>query len=198
MPRVIDHDERRRQIVAAARQLMEEGGLTAATMRAIASEAGFANGALKHYFDGKDAVILATFENVFAEMTERARPSDEVADPVEQLRAFMYAAFPLDERGIASARVLFALWEYSQTNAVLLERYLQQLRIWERELAERLIAVHGETPGDDLRAIVDEAVTMSIGANVVSVLLPEDVVIARYTRYVDDFVADFAVAPQGR
>ena len=188
MPRVIDHDERRRQIIAVARQLMEEGGFAAATMRGIASAAGFANGALKHYFDGKDAIVLETFESVLTEMTEQTPPIREGVDPREELRSFLAATMPLNKHAIAGARVLLALWEHAQTNDVLLERYLKHMSMWKAELGKRLTAVLGEIPADDLQALIDETVTMSIGANVAALLMLEEQIIARYTRYVDDFM----------
>lgn len=189
MPRVINHDERRRQIISVARQLMEEGGFAAATMRGIASAAGFANGALKHYFDGKDAIVLATFESVLTEMSEGTPPFDEGGDPSEQLKTFMSATFPLDANRINGARVLLALWEYCQTNEELRDRYLDHMTMWKNELGKRLTAVLGTVSDDELEAIIGEAVTMSIGANVASLLLPEDQIIARYAGYIEDFMA---------
>ncbi len=45
MPKVIDHDQRRRDIIDVTWKLIVKGGIEAATMREIAAEAGFANGA---------------------------------------------------------------------------------------------------------------------------------------------------------
>lgn len=193
MPKVIDHDERRRQIIAVARQLMVEGGFGAATMRGIASAAGFANGALKHYFDGKEAIVEATFDSVLQEMTEVMAGLEESGNPVANLRSYISAALPLDSYRISGARVLLALWEYASTNAHLAERYREHLHFWGTQLGERISLVLGDSAtADEVEALADEIITVSIGANVASLLLPEETIIARYQRYADDVMARIA------
>lgn len=196
MPRVINHEERRRQIIAVARGLMVEGGFQAATMRGIATAAGFANGALKHYFDGKDAIVAATFDSVLAEMTQYmpASAQDSGIGAADELRAYILAVMPVDEARIGGARVLLALWENSVTNRDLAERYLTHLREWGAQLHVRIAAVSGADAAEDsIEGLVHEVITMTIGANVACLLSPADVIIARYTRYVDDFVARVSV-----
>src|SRR5699024_6560318 len=184
MPKVIDHDERRRQIIAVARQLMVEGGFGAATMRGIAAAAGFANGALKHYFDGKEAIVEATFDSVLQEMTGVMAGLEESGNPVANLRSYITAALPLDSYRISGARVLLSLCEYASTNAHLAERYRQHLHFWSSQLGERIALVLGDSAiADEVEALADEIITVSIGANVASLLLPEETIIARYQRY---------------
>src|ERR1051325_6152434 len=55
-------DETRARIMEAAIGLFQRQGFDAATMRAIASEAGVATGAAYYYFDSKDAIVLAFYE----------------------------------------------------------------------------------------------------------------------------------------
>ena len=50
MPKVVDHDQRRVELVQATWRIIAREGIERATMRGIAAEAGFANGALKPYF----------------------------------------------------------------------------------------------------------------------------------------------------
>ena len=44
MPKIVDHDQRRRELVDASLRIIVRQGLAGATMRDIATEAGFANG----------------------------------------------------------------------------------------------------------------------------------------------------------
>lgn len=193
MPKVIDHDERRRQIITVARQLMVEGGFGAATMRGIAAAAGFANGALKHYFDGKEAIVEATFDSVLQEMTEAMAALEEDDDAAANLRNYIRAALPLDAYRISGARVLLALWEYASTNAHLAERYREHLNFWGTQLGSRIAAVLGRAPGsNEVENLVHEIITVSIGANVASLLLPEETIISRYGDYADGVMARIA------
>ena len=61
MPKVVDHDERREQILSQCFDLFAEHGYGAMTMRKLASEMGVSTGTLYHYFDGKPALFEAMF-----------------------------------------------------------------------------------------------------------------------------------------
>jgi AcrR family transcriptional regulator len=58
----------RQRILAAALQVFRERGFEAATMREIASAAGVAVGAAYYYFDSKDALVMAFYEQSQQEM----------------------------------------------------------------------------------------------------------------------------------
>jgi len=53
MPKVVDHAQRKRELVESTWRVIARLGLAGATMRQIAEEAGYANGALKPYFPTK-------------------------------------------------------------------------------------------------------------------------------------------------
>jgi AcrR family transcriptional regulator len=61
-------EETRRRILAAALQVFRERGFDAATMREIATAAGMAVGAAYYYFDSKDALVMAFYEQAQEEM----------------------------------------------------------------------------------------------------------------------------------
>lgn len=64
MVRIVDHDERRADITKAAIEVIAEGGLEAAKMRAIAAHAGVTTGSLAHYFTDKESLLEATLQEV--------------------------------------------------------------------------------------------------------------------------------------
>ena len=57
MPKVVDHDARRRDFVKAAYETITENGLANTTVRAVARKAGYTTGALVHYFGDKNELI---------------------------------------------------------------------------------------------------------------------------------------------
>jgi AcrR family transcriptional regulator len=61
-------DETRARIMEVAMELFQRQGFDAATMRAIAAEAGVATGAAYYYFDSKDAIVLAFYQQSQAEL----------------------------------------------------------------------------------------------------------------------------------
>jgi AcrR family transcriptional regulator len=61
-------EETRARILAAALQVFRERGFEAATMREIAAAAQMAVGAAYYYFDSKDALVMAFYEQSQSEM----------------------------------------------------------------------------------------------------------------------------------
>jgi AcrR family transcriptional regulator len=61
-------DETRDRILKAALELFHDVGFEVTTMREIASRAGMAIGAAYYYFDSKDAIVLAFYDQARLEM----------------------------------------------------------------------------------------------------------------------------------
>ncbi|NUT98979.1 MAG: TetR/AcrR family transcriptional regulator [Saccharothrix sp.] len=188
MPKVIDHAQRRREIIEVAKRLIAEGGFEAATMRSIVTAAGFANGALKHYFAGKDEIIAATFESVLAETTHQLSSMDVPAGPVDALRSFIAAVMPLDAHRITSARVLLVLWEHSVANPDLARRYRDLLTTWRAELVARVTTAWAGASAAEVEVLADEIISATIGANVASLMYPVGELVDRYRAYVESVV----------
>lgn len=88
--------KRRDDLVAAAVQLVSEGGAGAATVRAIAERAGVTPGLIRHYFASKDELTQTAYRSVMEGMTQSAVLSlgDAAAnDPCARLAAFVAANF---------------------------------------------------------------------------------------------------------
>ncbi|UGT44106.1 TetR/AcrR family transcriptional regulator [Nocardia yamanashiensis] len=62
-----DREEKRAEIVVAARRLFVEEGYDAASMTRIARDAGVVSNTLYWYFQDKDAVLIAVLEAVLAD-----------------------------------------------------------------------------------------------------------------------------------
>jgi AcrR family transcriptional regulator len=61
-------EETRRRILAAALRVFRQRGFESATMREVAAAAGVALGAAYYYFDSKDAIVMAFYEQSQEEM----------------------------------------------------------------------------------------------------------------------------------
>jgi len=65
-------EQTRSRILTAALTVFRERGFEAATMRDIAAEAGMAVGAAYYYFDSKDALVLAFYDQAQQEIAPQA------------------------------------------------------------------------------------------------------------------------------
>ncbi|MFF5184551.1 TetR/AcrR family transcriptional regulator [Streptomyces sp. NPDC000345] len=79
-------DSTRDRIVEAAADLLRDHGPTAVTTRRVAQEAGLQPPALYRFFQGKDDLLDAVVEHVFAEHVAGKQATAPSQDPVEDLR----------------------------------------------------------------------------------------------------------------
>lgn len=131
MARQADHEQRRRQFAAAALAVISREGLEGLTMRNVAKEAGFTTGALTHYFQSKDEVLIAVSEHG----AELVRPMmDEAATGMsarEALRDLLHTILPTSTAMKAQWRCWLAFWERGahspQVQRVMRERYFEYM-----------------------------------------------------------------------
>lgn len=103
MPKIVDHDERRRLIADAYAAVVRRDGLAAASVRTVATQAGLSPGAMRHYFDSQSALTCFVADELGRRLTDRvAQLAATGGDPVRVLEELM----PLDDR----RRGDFAVW----------------------------------------------------------------------------------------
>lgn len=85
-----DREDRTSAIVAAAYQLLDEGGLDDLTIRAVLKSTGLARRAFYERFAGKDDLVLAVFEQAMRYAAEMyGELVDPIPEPLERLRAIV-------------------------------------------------------------------------------------------------------------
>jgi AcrR family transcriptional regulator len=108
MPKIVDHDQRRSELVGATLRIIVRQGLAGATMRDIAAEAGFANGAIKSYFASKSELLAATYLYVFEATNRRVELTTAGLRGLPALRAFASEVLPLTPELHDEARVVLS------------------------------------------------------------------------------------------
>lgn len=100
MPRLVDHDERRRQLAEALLTIASTRGLHAATMREVAAEAGVSLRLVQYYFHSKDELLAGALEHLAVRLGDRVRERVAgAAEPYETLLGALSAVLPIDEDG---------------------------------------------------------------------------------------------------
>ena len=79
---------RRMQLLEAAVRCFGAKGYHDTTMDAVAEAAGLSKGSLYRFFDSKDDLLLAIFDNYEAEQNERWASLDVNDDPLRRIREF--------------------------------------------------------------------------------------------------------------
>lgn len=95
MPRVVDHEQRRQQIVRATRAVLARDGVDGATMRNIARQARCTTGRITHYFAGKDELMVAVLRSIHR--SSRQRMERALGDGDDRLDRVINATMPVDQ-----------------------------------------------------------------------------------------------------
>ena len=176
MPKIVDHDQRRRELVDATWRVIDRGGFASITLQGIAAEAGFANGLVRHYFATKDDVLLAAFGRAYENTGARIRDAVAGARGLEAARRVLVELLPLDAERVLEAKVVVAFWDHAASVPAMAELHRDATRTWQRMLVGFLteaIADGGARPDVDPAVVADELVWLAYGAQVMPVLLPE-------------------------
>ncbi|MFJ9388042.1 TetR/AcrR family transcriptional regulator [Nocardioides sp. NPDC101246] len=174
MPRLVDHDERRRAIIAAAWRLLAARGVDGVNMRDLATEAGYTNGALSHYFAGKDEILRAAYEHVLDATNERIEASVDRRTGLTALRRMCHEIMPLAQDTALEARIAMSLWQRAMNDDALATVNNTAVAAWKQRMRRHWQEAvdAGEVPATDVPGSVDLLMTTLIGAQVVAVLDP--------------------------
>jgi AcrR family transcriptional regulator len=175
VPKLVDHDAKRREILEVTWRIMATRGADAATMREIAREAGYANGALAYYFANKDALVAAAYGYVFDRTNDRIRAATSDLRGLAALRAFLVEVLPTTEVTRLEARIVLPFWSRSVTDERLARLNDAAMQRWRHDL-RRLVA-EGRADGDVTvdtadDVLVEQLLATALGLQVLA-LLPE-------------------------
>jgi len=128
--------ETRKKILDAGKKLFSEQGYGAASMRAIASEAGISPACVYLYFKGKEALYLTLMTEWMDELARETRSALEGLDsPVAELAAFIRCSLSFASR----QREIIMLHGKSAGFAFVSERKQEFFRT-RRGIIERIVA----------------------------------------------------------
>ncbi|MFI6042444.1 TetR/AcrR family transcriptional regulator [Nocardia sp. NPDC051321] len=100
MPRLVDHDVRRKQITDAVRRVIVGGGLESVTFQTVAVEAEMSIRLVQYYFGSKREFLLATHRSVMedagARFMRRWTAMGPDAAPRAVIHAILAELLPLD------------------------------------------------------------------------------------------------------
>lgn len=145
MPKVVDHDTRRRELVEATWRVIRRNGVDSASVRGVAAEAGWSPGSVRYYFPSQSALIAFAMEVVADRVRERLTELDERPDVLETVELALEQVLPLDPERRAETEVWLEFVVRAQVAADLRDRrdaVHRELRAFVRR-SLRTLAAHG-------------------------------------------------------
>lgn len=111
MPKIVDHDEQRRQIASAAIEWIALHGVETLSQRNVAATTGRSKGNVQHYFADKAALMLGALMRITE--IRQAREKTLGIDPFDALSERMFAVLPVNEDRAKEWRVRLSLYVYA-------------------------------------------------------------------------------------
>ncbi|MDX2233455.1 MAG: TetR family transcriptional regulator C-terminal domain-containing protein [Hyphomonadaceae bacterium] len=133
MPKKVDPELQRRAIAGAAIAVIDAAGIDGARLRDVARAAAVTTGAITHYFDGKDAVLLAAMDEIVRRILDKQAGG---AAPGVGLPDMAAAYLPTTPESQREWRVWIAFWGRAIADETLRARH----RAYYAEITARLAA----------------------------------------------------------
>lgn len=168
MPKKVDHELRRHEIIGSVWRLIADEGIDAVTTRRIAEVTGHSNGLLRYYFPGKDSVITEAYRFVVEATDIRTAPA-ATARGLAGLRSLAEEIMPLDDTRRAEARVALAFWQRALNRSDEAALFARSFGAWRTFFTDRLTeaVADGEIAADtDIPAVTDELQNLLMGAQI--------------------------------
>lgn len=160
MPKTGMQPVRRRQLIDATIQTIEEFGFAEATIARISRRAGLSSGIISHYFGGKNALLAATMRWLLSELREEMVTRQRRArSPVERIEAIIGANFAPEQstpRICAAWLSFYAQVPYDRELGRVHRIYIRRLHSNLRNAFRLLLpAVDADRAAEGMGALID-------------------------------------------
>jgi AcrR family transcriptional regulator len=192
MPRYVDHDDRRAEILRATLEVLAEKGARGLTFRAVAARMGGSSTLVTHYFASRQALLDNLAEVVADWPAEVAELETGVDDPAERLRLFLRWLVPSSEEGMIAERGRINM--IGEQDARVRTQHL--FDTWDRHVRDHLRRhVEALVPRRQVDATVDLLRSITNGITLSAVEHPAEWPQQRQFAVVDDALDRLGLAP---
>lgn len=170
MPKIVDHEARKKQIIKQASSVIASKGYDHLTLRGLAQEMNISTGMITHYYQSKEDILFSALQATHERFYARASQAIGESLGIVAIRARMRASIPLTPSVRRDWAIMFQFWA-SATRKPLFSRFmrgehkrLQTLDMTNLEYARK----HGEISSNlNLRNVAEQldAVTTGIGVS---------------------------------
>lgn len=159
-----DRREGRQRLIDATLRCLAEHGYHRSTVRKIADTAGVTAGLLRHYFDGKDELLVESYRHFMSSALSiyLDEAADAGSDPVKQLEGFVRSVLFFNAADRKQMNIWVSFLELVITDSRISAAQAANYDLFIQNLGRWLIRIF-EDRGEELTAI--EARKLAIGIN---------------------------------
>ena len=175
MPRIVDHDARRIELAAAACEAIFRYGMHNLTLTDVGKVAGCTTGTITHYFDNKDALLLAALEHSWGTIKQRmyARLQKNEHDAL----GFLTELLPITPENRIAVVVWYHFWLRGLNSPPLAARRRANRVEWLKMLETCLLGMQGRGEivlDEDVAAEMVEVDAIINGIGLRAILDPDE------------------------
>lgn len=189
MPKIVDHEERRRAIASAAVDAIAASGLSGVKLTDIARMAGVTTGSIAHYFADKDAVLAAALEEVCTRLFIQIGEPDNPPN-VDEISSVL----PVSDEKRKEWKVWLAYWGRAPHSKALAQIHSQYYAEIETAVAEDMDGIHPD-PHMAAAAIIAAVDGIGTRATLEPELWPEARQVALLDQLISPIIASFTPQP---
>jgi AcrR family transcriptional regulator len=198
MPKKVDHDARREELVLAAWRVIAARGIDEVTIREIARESGYSSGVLAHYFENKDDLLAHALRLSHTRIQKRYDAEKQAPVAADVLKGILLDNLPLDEQRDLETRIEMSFWARALRNEALHEIQEQEsetLRALLRDLVEKAKTDGAIAKEHDVEEVLELLGAVIDGVSLHALLYPGRLPPAKQAK-VMEFALDL-LAPDG-
>ena len=132
MPKIVDHEQRRREVALAAARIIIDSGRSALTVRNVAQATGWSTTVVSHYFDDMAELFYETYS--IATQRSRSRIDKALRNDAGNVEGLIEAVLPLDQERRDDWRIWLSFW----SEALSTPQYAAEQRERARTTRERI------------------------------------------------------------
>lgn len=177
MPRIVDRDERRREICDVLLDIVAEVGIAGATIRAVADRSGWSTGVIGHYFRNRKDLMLGGMRRAAEIAAEYATSvlSSSIGG-LQAIELLLENLMFIDRRRLALNRIFLFFYAEALRDEELRHELESYLLDWRKAVARAIQRAQdgGDLPKDlDPKQVAQDLVGMTDGLSVHAMLDPE-------------------------
>lgn len=195
MPRTVDHEKRRKEVIDIASKLVSERGLHEVSLRDIAREAGSSTMIVSHYFKGKSEMMLHVMRQSLEAHLDRRR-SLILAHPDDLLSVIQFL-LPYDQARIQKWKIWMAFLSMSTTDERFAEEWSSYHHGFVNDLHEilQVMVANGIYPAKlDCIAAGERLVCFIVGLATQMIVVKDDWSVAKVEKIISEELAGLATS----
>ena len=190
MPRFVDPEQRKNDILDATVEAIAEGGFPHLTVRSLAKRLGGSSTLVTHYFANREELLSALADRVLKDAAEKSAELLEISDPDDRLRAVLEWFLPNTPESLKIERVRIVLVAHKATEPVVADMSAR-MEPGMRGLMRQALAEFVDP--EDLEGMVDLLRAWTSGVVLSAVEHPEIWTPERQMQALDRFVSSLSL-----